>query len=278
MIPILNEKQMRNNTVNRGTVSFRSGLESRHVLGQRLDATSYADATARVINWAKNRESRYVCLANVHVMMEAWDSPEFRRIINSGDLITADGVPLVWALRLLGVTSAQRVYGPDLTWQVCEAAEQAGVSIALYGGTPESLKVFVEVLGERFPDLIVRCAISPPFRPLSEEEDTAYTKQLAESGAQVLFVGIGCPKQEIWMSKHKNRLHMPVLGVGAAFDFHTGCVRQAPSWMQRAGLEWLFRFMMEPKRLWKRYAWHNPRFVLLFGIQYLKHLFFAKQS
>ena len=259
-------------------LSSLAALEPRYVLGQRLDATDYADATARIVDWANRGESRYVCLSNVHMVMQGWDDPIFRQIINAADLITTDGVPLVWALRLLGLKSAQRVYGPDLTWQVCEAAESVGVSIALYGGTPESLRVFVEVLGERFPDLIVGCAISPPFRPLSEEEDAAYTKQLAESGAQILFVGIGCPKQEIWMAKHKSRLSMPMLGVGAAFDFHTGRVRQAPGWMQKIGLEWFFRFMMEPKRLWKRYAWHNPRFVLFFGLQYLKYLFSAKQS
>ena len=269
---------MNNNTVNTEMAASRSDLEYRHVLGQRLDATSYTDATERVLEWAKQGESKYVCVTNVHVVMEGWDSAEFREVINSGDLITADGVPLVWALRLLGVKSAQRVYGPDLTWQVCEAAQRVGVSIALYGGTPESLKVFVEVLEARFPNLEVGCAISPPFRPLTEEEDAVDTKQLAESGAQILFVGIGCPKQELWMSKHKGRLNMPMLGVGAAFDFHAGCVRQAPGWMQQVGLEWFFRFLMEPKRLWKRYAWHNPRFVLFFGLQYLKYLFSAKSS
>ena len=245
-------------------------LEQRQVLGQRLDATSYADATARVMQWAKQGASRYICVTNVHVVMEGWDSAAFRHIINAGDLITADGVPLVWALKLLGVKSAERVYGPDLTWKVCEAAENDGVPIALYGGTPESLRVFVQVLEKRFPDLVVACAISPPFRPLTDEADLAYTTQLAESGAQLLFVGIGCPKHEIWMSEHQGRLHMPMLGVGAAFDFHTGSVRQAPAWMQKIGMEWFFRFMMEPRRLWKRYAWHNPRFVLLFAWQYLR--------
>ncbi len=239
-------------------------LEQRYVLGQRLDATSYADATERVLSWAKRVESRYVCLSNVHMVMEGWDDPDFREIINASDLITADGVPLVWALRLLGVKSAKRVYGPDLTWQVCEAAERAGVSIAFYGGTPESLKVFVEVVTERLPNLVISCAIAPPFRPLTVEEDATYTEQLAESGARILFVGIGCPKQEVWMSKHRGRLNMPMLGVGAAFDFHAGRVKQAPAWLQGIGLEWLFRLLMEPKRLWRRYTWHNPRFMLFF--------------
>lgn len=244
--------------------------DSRDVLGQRLDVTSYEDATRRVLDWAKKRQSRYICLSNVHMVMEGWDSPEFRQIVNASDLITADGVPLVWALRLQGVSSAQRVYGPDLTWHICQAAMDEGLPIALYGGTVQSLEMFVGVLHERFPKLKVACSISPPFRPLSEEEDAAYAEELAESGARILFVGIGCPKQEIWMSKHKGSLSMPMLGVGAAFDFHAGRVRQAPKWLQKIGMEWFFRLLMEPGRLWKRYAWHNPRFGLFFAVQYLK--------
>lgn len=239
-------------------------LERRHVLGQRLDATSYADATDRVLSWAKEARSSYVCVTNVHVVMEGWDSADYRAIINAGDLITPDGVPLVWALRLLGVKSATRVYGPDLTLSICQAVAAAGLPIALYGGTEDSLADFIQTLNERFPGIEVACAISPPFRPLTSEEDAAYTREIAESGARILFVGIGCPKQEQWMAAHKGRLNMPMLGVGAAFDFHSGRVAQSPAWMQKLGLEWLFRFSREPKRLWRRYAIHNPRFVAFF--------------
>ena len=245
-------------------------LQQRYVLGQRLDATDYADATARVIDWANRGESRYVCLSNVHMVMQGWDDSNFRQIINAADLITTDGVPLVWCLRALGLPSAVRVYGPDLTLHVCATAAQQQLAIGLYGGTAQSLKEFAALLQSRFPAIEIACSIAPPFRPLTEAEDATYTKQLAESGARILFVGIGCPKQEIWMSEHRGRLNMPMLGVGAAFDFHAGRVKQAPAWLQAIGLEWLFRLLMEPRRLWRRYAWHNPRFVLFFIEQLLR--------
>jgi N-acetylglucosaminyldiphosphoundecaprenol N-acetyl-beta-D-mannosaminyltransferase len=245
-------------------------LQQRYVLGQRLDATDYADATARVVDWARRGESRYVCLSNVHMVMEGWDDQNFRQIINAADLITTDGVPLVWCLRALGVPSAVRVYGPDLTLHVFAAAAQQQLPIGLYGGTAQSLKEFAAMLQSRFPAIKIACSIAPPFRPLTAAEDVAYTKQLAESGARILFVGIGCPKQEIWMSEHRRRLNMPMLGVGAAFDFHAGRIKQAPAWLQAIGLEWLFRLLMEPRRLWRRYAWHNPRFVLFFIGQLLR--------
>jgi N-acetylglucosaminyldiphosphoundecaprenol N-acetyl-beta-D-mannosaminyltransferase len=245
-------------------------LQQRYVLGQRLDATDYADATARVVDWARRGESRYVCLSNVHMVMEGWDDQNFRQIINAADLITTDGVPLVWCLRALGVPSAVRVYGPDLTLHVFAAAAQQQLPIGLYGGTAQSLKEFAAMLQSRFPAIEIACSIAPPFRPLTAAEDATYTKQLAESGARILFVGIGCPKQEIWMSEHRGRLNMPMLGVGAAFDFHAGRIKQAPAWLQAIGLEWLFRLLMEPRRLWRRYAWHNPRFVLFFIGQLLR--------
>ena len=245
-------------------------LQQRYVLGQRLDATDYADATARVVDWANRGESRYVCLSNVHMVMQGWDNPNFRQIINAADLITTDGVPLVWCLRALGLPLAERVYGPDLTLHVCAAAAQQQLAIGLYGGTAQSLKEFAAMLQSRFPAIEIACSIAPPFRPLTAAEDATYTKQLSESGARILFVGIGCPKQEIWMSEHRGRLNMPMLGVGAAFDFHAGRVKQAPACLQAVGLEWLFRLLMEPRRLWRRYAWHNPRFVLFFIEQLLR--------
>lgn len=125
-------------------------------------------------------------------------------------------------------------------------------------------------LEERFPGIRVPCRIAPPFRPLTEAEDAEHTEAIRKSGARILFVGIGCPKQERWMAAHKGRINMPMLGVGAAFDFHAGRVRQAPAWVQRIGMEWFFRFLMAPRRLFRRYAWHNPRFVALFALQWLK--------
>jgi len=234
---------------------------SRHILGMRVDATSYRAATRQILAWARAPRGRRVCVANVHMVMEAHGDAAFRGLVNGADLVTPDGVPLVWALRLFGVDDATRVYGPTLMLHVCRAAARAGVPIALYGGTEESLDAVVDTLTDRFPGLEVACRIAPPFRPLTPAEDATYTAALRDSGARILFVGIGCPKQERWMAAHQARLPAVMLGVGAAFDFHAGRVRQAPGWLQAAGLEWLFRVCMEPRRLWRRYATHNPAFV-----------------
>jgi N-acetylglucosaminyldiphosphoundecaprenol N-acetyl-beta-D-mannosaminyltransferase len=244
-------------------------LTSRRVLGMRVDATSYEDASRRVVRWACEGRSGYVCVATVHMTMEAFDSAAFRQVVNGADLVTPDGRPLVWALRSLGVRGASQVRGTDLTTHVVERAARENVPIGLYGGTPELLEVLVRVLRKRYPGVRVVCQIAPPFRPLRPEEDEAVTREIVASGARILFVGIGCPKQERWMVAHKGRIPAVMLGVGAAFDFHTGRVRQAPHWMQVAGLEWVFRLLMDPRRLWRRYAKHNPRFVGLFLMQLL---------
>jgi N-acetylglucosaminyldiphosphoundecaprenol N-acetyl-beta-D-mannosaminyltransferase len=202
--------------------------------------------------------------------MEAHDSPALRQGVNSADLVTPDGRPLVWALEALGVRGASQVRGTDLMAHVIERAERENVAIGLYGGSPDSLEELVRVLEVRFPGLRVASKISPPFRPLTRQEDEAVVKQIVASGARILFVGIGCPKQERWMIEHKNRIPAVMVGVGAAFDFHAGRVRQAPRWMQEAGLEWVYRLYKDPRRLWKRYAKHNPRFVWLFLLQCLR--------
>lgn len=250
-------------------VPGRRGLLSRLILGMRVDATTYEDATERVAYWARQGESRYVCASNVHMVMESYDSAEFRQVVNGASLVTSDGVPLVWALKLLGVPQATRVYGPTLTLHVCERAARDGLPVALYGGTAESLEAFAAVLRSRYPGIQLACLIAPPFRPLTPAEDAEYTRQIVESGARIVLVGIGCPKQERWMAAHAGQIPAVMLGIGAAFDFHSGRVRQAPGVVQRLGLEWLFRLMMEPRRLWRRYAQHNPRFVALFFRQWI---------
>jgi N-acetylglucosaminyldiphosphoundecaprenol N-acetyl-beta-D-mannosaminyltransferase len=244
-------------------------LPSRHILNMRVDATTYDDASQRVLRWAREGRSAYVCVATVHMTMEAFDSAAFRQVVNRADLVTPDGRPLVWALRGLGVRGASQVRGTDLTTHVVERAARENVPIGMYGGTPELLEVFGRLLKTRYPNIQVACKIAPPFRPLTPEEDKAVTDEIVASGTRILLVGIGCPKQENWMAEHVGRVPAVLLGVGAAFDFHTGRVRQAPRWMQLAGLEWVFRLLMDPRRLWKRYAKHNPRFVWLFLMQLL---------
>jgi N-acetylglucosaminyldiphosphoundecaprenol N-acetyl-beta-D-mannosaminyltransferase len=239
----------------------------------RVDATSYADAAARVLAWAREGAPRTVCVANVHMTMEAWDDPPFQALVNAADLVTPDGMPLVWALRRLGVPDATLVYSPTLTLHVCELAAQEGVPVAFHGGSPEAIAALVPTLQARCPGLQVAYAASPPFRPATPDEDAATTDAIRDSGARILFVGLGCPKQERWMAEHRDRLPLVQLGVGAAFDFHAGRVRQAPPALQRLGLEWAFRLAMEPRRLAKRYLKHNPRFVWHLGWKLLRMRF-----
>ncbi|MGQ9635487.1 MAG: WecB/TagA/CpsF family glycosyltransferase [Bryobacteraceae bacterium] len=249
-------------------------MTSRWILGMRVDATSYEDAARRIAGWARAGESRYVAVATVNNVMEAYDSAEFRRIMNDADLVTPDGMPLVLGLRLLGVRGASRVYGPDLTPVLLRAAEQNGLPVGFYGATSEVLALLLTRLCRRFPRLRIAYAYAPPFRPISAEEDARIVKEIEHTGVRLLFVGLSTPKQERWMAAHRGRIPAVMIGVGAAFDFLAGAKPQAPHWMQRAGLEWLFRLSTEPRRLWRRYLKHNPRFVVLFGRQVLAHGFF----
>jgi N-acetylglucosaminyldiphosphoundecaprenol N-acetyl-beta-D-mannosaminyltransferase len=233
----------------------------------RVDATSYAETADAVIDLAESGAGGTVCVATVHMVMEAFDDPAFQRLVNAADRVTPDGVPLVWALRLLGVPQAKRVYGPTLTPIICARAELLGIPVGFYGGSQQVLDALLERLRERFPRLEIAFAFSPPFRPLSDEEERRVTETIDGSGARILFVGLGCPKQERWMASHRETLSCAMLGVGAAFDFLAGTKPQSPRWMQRAGLEWLFRFCVEPRRLWRRYLVHNPRFLFRFALE-----------
>jgi N-acetylglucosaminyldiphosphoundecaprenol N-acetyl-beta-D-mannosaminyltransferase len=245
-------------------------VEARRILGTRVDATSYAHAAQQVLRWARRGESRYVCVATVNNVIEARDDPAYGAVMEAADLVTPDGMPLVWGLRLLGVASATRVYGPDLTPVVCELATEQSVPVGFYGGAPDVLEDLTARLEQRFPGLKIACRASPPFRPLTPDEDRRMVEDLNRSGARVLFVGLGAPKQERWMAAHKQKVHAVMLGVGAAFDFLAGRKRQAPRVVQRLGLEWLHRLVHEPRRLWRRYLYRNPRFVILFIAQLLK--------
>lgn len=242
-------------------------LLHKYVLGMRIDATSYADAVGRVLDWARNHESRYVCAADMHMVMESHHSGEFRDNVNGADLVTPDGMPLVWGLRLLGVKGATRVYGPDLTAVLLEAAVREDIPIGFYGGTPDVMDRLLHVLSQRLPALRLAFRMSPPFRPATVDEDRSVVAQVNRSGARILFVGLGCPKQEQWMAEHVGRVSAVMVGVGAAFDFLSGTKPQAPRWMQRSGLEWSFRLCSEPRRLWRRYLWYGPQFVGLFALQ-----------
>lgn len=233
------------------------------IVSTRVDLTSYHVATQVILDWSAQGESRYVCVANVHMLMEAYDSPEFAKIVNSADLVTPDGMPLVWILRLKGNHEQQRVYGPTLMLHILEAATRENISVGFYGSSPEVLGSLIKRVQDRFPNLKVTYSFSPSFQETSPEEDKKIIENINDSSARILFVGLGCPKQEKWMAHHRGKINAVMIGVGAAFDFHAGMKSQAPLWMQKIGLEWLFRLATEPRRLWRRYLYHNPRFIYL---------------
>jgi N-acetylglucosaminyldiphosphoundecaprenol N-acetyl-beta-D-mannosaminyltransferase len=214
----------------------------------------------------------WLTAAAVNLVMSARDDPATMRAVRGATLAVPDGQPLVWALRLLGHARATRVYGPDLMGLYCARAATTGTPMYLYGGRSEqALALLTERLCACFPGLRIVGGWSPPFRELTVEEREWVVEEIDSSGARVVWVGIGQPKQERWMSEMRPRLRAPLLvGVGAAFDFHAGIVSQAPSWMQRNGLEWVYRLSREPRRLWWRYASQNPRFVVGFTRQYLR--------
>jgi len=241
---------------------------SRHILGMRVDCTTYQQTAKKVLSMALDGTGGYVIFSTVNTVMEAYDDPDLQRIVNSADLVTPDGMPLVWGLKLLGKKDAERVYGPTFTLIACRKAEKLGIPVGLYGSTETVLNLMGSNLKAKFPELDIAYAYSPPFRSLTIEEDKKVVKDIAESGAKILFVGLGAPKQYRWMAAHKMDLpNIVMLAVGAAFDFIAGVKPQAPSWMQRAGLEWLFRLMSEPRRLWRRYLYHNTRFLFKFSLQ-----------
>ena len=242
-----------------------------------LDVPLAVSDYAEVIDWMQAviaADARaYVTAAAVNLVMSAREDAAARAALLGATLAVPDGQPLVWALRALGHPSATRVYGPELMARFCAHAAQSAIPIYLYGGrTPEALALLERRLRERFPGLRIVGGYSPPFRELTAEEETRVCAAIDASGAAVVWVGTGQPKQEKWMASMRPRLRAPLLvGVGAAFDFHAGLVRQAPPWMQRSGLEWAYRLIREPRRLWRRYARYNPRFLAGFLRQYLEH-------
>ena len=234
-----------------------------NILGVRVSAIDMAQALGIIDGWIAHRQQHYVCITGVHGIMESQRDEGLRRIHNEAGLVTPDGMPLVWLSRLYGHGHVRRVYGPDLMLALCEHSLSKGYRHFFYGGGEGMPELLANNLRRRFPGLRVVGGYSPPFRPLSGAEDERIVAAINEADPDVVWVGLSTPKQERWMTEHVGRLSAPVLiGVGAAFDFHSGLKKQAPRWMQRSGLEWLFRLATEPKRLWRRYFMNNPLFVV----------------
>jgi N-acetylglucosaminyldiphosphoundecaprenol N-acetyl-beta-D-mannosaminyltransferase len=232
------------------------------VLGVQVSAIDIPTATDEIARWIDEREQHYVCVTGVHGVMESQSDDELLAIHNRSGLTTPDGMPMVWAGKWAGL-DIQRVYGPDLMLALCERAARQGWSSFFYGGREGVPERLAQQLTAQFPGLRVAGTYSPPFRALTEEEDDDVIARINAARPDLVYVGLSTPKQERWMASHAGRLHAPaLLGVGAAFDIHAGTLRQAPRWVQRSGLEWLFRLAVEPRRLWRRYLTNNPRFVL----------------
>jgi N-acetylglucosaminyldiphosphoundecaprenol N-acetyl-beta-D-mannosaminyltransferase len=244
-----------------------SSISRENLLGVGISAVNLDQALERIQAWAKGGHRTYVCLAAAHSLLDCQRDAELRKVFNASGLTTPDGMPLVWLLRLRGHEHVTRVYGADLMRSTCAASVPLNLGHFFLGGGPGVAERLSRSLSSRTPGLRVCGWLSPPFRPLSPEEDRGLVEEINAAKPEILWVGLGSPKQEHWMAEHRSRIDAPVIiGVGAAFDFLSGHKPQAPRWMQRSGLEWLFRLAHEPRRLWRRYAAY-PLFLLLLTLQ-----------
>lgn len=234
------------------------------VLGVPVSAVNLRMAVGIIARWVLLRERNYVCVTGVHGIMESWRDDDLRRIHAAAGMVTPDGMPMVWLLKMAGHRHADRVYGPDLMLAMFDAGVARGVRHFLYGSTPETTARLQNKLLGLYPGASIVGIHSPPIRPVGAPEDDSVCQMINDSGADIVWVGLSTPKQEVWMARHRDRLRCPVLiGVGAAFDMHAGMLRQAPRIVQRSGFEWLFRLALEPRRLAGRYMRNNPAFVAL---------------
>ncbi len=241
-----------------------------NILGVNVNAIDYQAATQMVVRAAKEQRGLSVTALAVHGVMSGVCDRVHQYRLNQFDLVCPDGQPVRWALnRLYGCKLIDRVYGPNLTIEICQSAAKAKLPIYLFGTTDEMLFAFKENLVARFSALQIAGMRASRFRHLSTTERDALVQEIRQSGAKICFVGLGCPRQEIFAYEMRDRLAMPVIAVGAAFAFHAGALQQAPTWIQKYGLEWAFRLTREPRRLWKRYATTNPAFVVLLCLQWL---------
>lgn len=241
-----------------------SEARTTNILGLRVSAIDMAEAVATIDGWIARRERQYVCICTVHTTMECDRDPALRAVVNGAGLRTPDGMPLVWLSRRSGHRHVERVYGPDLMLELCARSSRTGHRHFFYGGAPGVADTLASKLKERFPGLLVAGTHTPPMLPVGGIEDAATIERINAAKPDIVWVGLGTPKQDWWVATHRPLLDAPVLiAVGAAFDFHSGRIRQAPRWMQRSGLEWLFRLSQDPRRLWRRYSILNAKFILL---------------
>lgn len=233
------------------------------VIGSPVTALPFKAQLDLMMRWASERTSKVVCVANVHMLMEAHSKPGFANVLAEADLVTPDGMPLVWLMKLLGIAHQDRVAGMDILMGLFQQAPSKNVSIFFLGSEKPILDGINTRLKREFPDVRIAGMEPLPFRPLTAEEDDAIVKLINRSGAGLVLVSLGCPKQELWMHQHRGRIKAVMIGVGGAFPVYAGIHKWAPLWMRKLGLEWLFRLAQEPRRLWKRYAQTIPPFMVL---------------
>jgi N-acetylglucosaminyldiphosphoundecaprenol N-acetyl-beta-D-mannosaminyltransferase len=243
------------------------------LLGIGISVGHYHSFIEKLIYLASREQSCFICVSNVHMLVEAHLDPDFSKIVNNAEICTPDGMPLVWGLKLLHGVRQDRVAGMDLLPDILAAAEQKSMSVFFYGGSAEMLAKTSSFINEKYPSLLIGGMHSPPYRALTDEEELADINLINSSGAKILFVVLGCPKQEKWMAKMKGKINMPMIGIGGALPVMVGLQSRAPEWAQKAGLEWLYRLMQEPRRLFKRYAVTNSIFCFLLTKAYIKGLY-----
>ena len=235
---------------------------STRILGTRIDAISWEQILGRIVRWSSEQRSRVICLCNVHTVTTARYNRVLHHALRHTDINLPDGAPVAWLMRRRDWPEQQRISGPDLMWQVLREAEKLAIPIFLLGSTPATQGRLRRVLMQAFPKLILAGGLSPPFRAHSFDEQQKIVANINRSGARIVLVGLGCPKQEIWMSAHRGSIKAVMIGVGAAFDYHAGQLQRAPAAWQRLGLEWLHRLLQEPRRLMQRYLLTNTLFLL----------------
>ncbi|MCW6037315.1 WecB/TagA/CpsF family glycosyltransferase [Spirulina subsalsa FACHB-351] len=238
-------------------------IPSKRLISSSVTALRLEEQVQTMLAWAQQHMSKSVCVANVHMLMEAHWHPDFAQILNDSDLVTPDGMPLVWMLRLLGATTQDRVAGMDILLKSCTLAQYCGVSVYFVGSHPEILAQMREKLQQQFPQLEIAGMEPLPFRPITPAEDSALIAKINQSGAGLVFVSLGCPKQERWIAQHKGKIQAVMVGLGGVFPVYAGLLKHAPEQMRQMGLEWLYRLVQEPQRLWKRYTETIPPFLWL---------------
>lgn len=244
-------------------------FQKNKILSLNISQLSYSETTDKILRLAKKKESSYVCFANVHMTIESYDNPSFSDLVNNANIVCADGMPLVKAIKLKYRKDIERVAGMDMVSTILEKAEENNLSVFFYGTSFETLKVIEKKITQKFPNLTVAGYFSPPFRTLSQSQKKEHINLINNSRANIVFVALGCPKQETWMAENSEQIDSVLLGVGGALPVFADIQKRAPEWMRKSSLEWLYRLSQDPKRLYKRYFYTNLKFIYLFTLDFI---------